>query len=136
MAELNERLGYRLDPAADEIPPDDIYRDHVGIHAQRQSGLFYVGAAVLRGRITAEQMLAAAELAERFGSGELRTTNMQNLLIINVPQANVEELARGLDSIGLCVAASPFWRGAIACTGTEFCKLAVTETKEFCALAR
>jgi sulfite reductase (ferredoxin) len=131
LAELNERLGYRLDPAAEEIPPNDIYRDHVGIHAQRQAGLYYVGAAVLRGRITAQQMLAAAQLAERFGSGELRTTNMQNLLIINVPQANVEALARELDSIGLRVEASPFWRGAIACTGTEFCKLAVTETKSF-----
>jgi sulfite reductase (ferredoxin) len=131
LAELHARLGFKLDIAADEIPPDDIYRDHVGIHAQWQPGLYYVGAAVLRGRITAEQMHAAADLADRFGSGELRTTNMQNLLIINVREANVEVLARELSSAGLRVDASPFWRGAIACTGTEFCKLAVTETKGF-----
>jgi sulfite reductase (ferredoxin) len=131
LAELNARLGFELDPAAEEIAPEDVYRDHVGVHAQKQAGLYYMGAAVLRGRITADQMRAVAELAERFGSGELRTTNMQNLIVINVPRANVEELVRELDVIGLRVEASPFWRGAIACTGTEFCKLAVTETKGF-----
>lgn len=142
--ELNDRLarnfGYRLDPAAEESAPVDVYRDHVGIHRQKQvrdSGgptqevLYYVGASVLRGRISAEQMRAAADLADRFGSGELRTTNMQNLLIVNVPRTNVDDLVRELDRIGLRVEASPFWRGAIACTGTEFCKLAITETKGF-----
>ena len=129
--ELHSRLGFQLEPAAEEFPPLDVYRDHVGIHAQKQSDLFYVGAAVLRGRITPEQMRAAADLADRFATGELRTTNMQNLLVINVPRANVDLLARELDSAGLRVAASPFWRGAIACTGTEFCKLAITETKSF-----
>jgi len=131
LAELNARLGFELDPAADEISPNDVYRDHVGVHAQKQTGLYCVGAAVLRGRITADQMRAAADLADRLGSGDLRTTNMQNLLIINVPRANTEKLVRELDLIGLRVEASPFWRGAIACTGTEFCKLAVTETKGF-----
>jgi sulfite reductase (ferredoxin) len=61
----------------------------------------------------------------------LRTTNMQNLLIINVPRVNTEPLAKELDAIGLRVGGSPFWRGAIACSGTEFCKLAITETKSF-----
>ena len=131
LEELNRRLGYRLDPAAEESAPVDVYRDHVGIHRQKQDNLFYVGASVLRGRITPEQMRAAADLADRFGSGELRTTNMQNLLIVNVPRANVDALVRELDAAGLRVAASPFWRGAIACTGTEFCKIAITETKSF-----
>ena len=90
-----------------------------------------MGAAVLRGRITAQQMRAAADLAERFAGGELRTTNMQNLLIINVPHRNVEALAIELDAVGLRVGGSPFWRGAIACSGSEFCKLAITETKSF-----
>ncbi|MGA8221647.1 MAG: nitrite/sulfite reductase [Candidatus Acidiferrales bacterium] len=129
--ELHTRLGYTLEPAAEEFPPLDVYRDHVGIHAQKQPDLFYVGAAVLRGRITPEQMRAAADLAERFAAGELRATNMQNLLIVNVPRANVDALARELDAAGLRVAASPVWRGAIACTGAEFCKLAITETKSF-----
>ena len=129
--ELTSRLGFALEPAVEETPPRDGYRDHVGIHAQKQSDLFYVGAAVLRGRITPEQMRAAADLADRFATGELRTTNMQNLLIINVPRSNVETLAHELDAAGLRVEASPFWRGAIACTGAEFCKLAITETKSF-----
>jgi len=130
-AELEQRIGFRLDPAVPEDAPADVYRDHVGIHPQKQKGYYYAGAAVLRGRITPEQMRAAADLAERYGSGELRNTNMQNLLILNVPERNVDALARGLDAVGLRAGASPFWRGAIACTGTEFCKLAITETKGF-----
>ena len=130
-AELERRLGFPLDAAVAEQPPADVYRDHVGIRAQKQEGYCYVGAAVLRGRITPEQMRAAAEFADRFAGGELRTTNMQNLLIINVPRPKAAALAWELDAVGLRVAASPFWRGAIACTGTEFCKLAITETKGF-----
>jgi sulfite reductase (ferredoxin) len=129
--ELQRRIGFAFDPAVDENPPDDVFRDHVGIHAQKQTGLCYVGAAVLRGRITAEQMFAAADLAERLAKGELRTTNMQNLLIVNVPGSNVDSLAKEMDAIGLRVAGSSFWRGTVACSGTEFCKLAITETKSF-----
>ena len=129
--ELERRIGFRLDPAVPEQPPDDLYRDHVGIHRQKQTGFSYVGAAVLRGRITAHQMRAAADLAGRFANGELRTTNTQNLLIVNVPNSNAQLLANELDLIGLRVGGSPFWRGAIACSGAEFCKLAITETKAF-----
>ena len=129
--ELEQRIGFRLDPAVEEEPPNDVYRDHVGIHAQKQTDRFYVGAAVLRGRISAGQMRLAADLAERFAARELRTTGMQNLVIVNVPRSNTEALARELDALGLRVRGSPFWRGAIACSGTEFCKLAITETKGF-----
>jgi sulfite reductase (ferredoxin) len=129
--ELERRIGFRFDPAEEEHAPDDVYRDHVGIYPQKQQGMFYVGASVLRGRISADQMQAAADLAERFTDGHLRTTNMQNLIVVNVPQANTAALAKELEAIGLRVAASPFWRGAIACSGTEFCKLAITETKSF-----
>jgi sulfite reductase (ferredoxin) len=80
---------------------------------------------------TGDQLAAAAELAERLGSGELRATIMQNLIFINVPTENAGELAGEIEKIGLRVEGSTFWRGAIACTGTEFCKLAITETKGF-----
>jgi len=130
-AELERRIGFKLDPMAEENAPADIYRDHVGIHPQKQRGYSYVGAEVLRGRIRAEQLHAAAELADRFASGELRTTNMQNLLIANVPDVRAAELARELEAIGLNPGGSSFARGAVACTGTEFCKLAITETKSF-----
>ena len=129
--ELNSRIGFKLDPAVPEDIPDESLRDHVGIHPQRQPGLAYVGASVLRGRMTGEQLEAVADLADRFGSGSLRATVSQNLVIVDVPYANTGELARELGQIGLHVEASPFWRGAIACTGTEFCKLAITETKGF-----
>jgi sulfite reductase (ferredoxin) len=129
--ELHQRIGFRLDPAAEEHPPDDVYRDHVGIHAQKQPGLSYVGAVVLRGRITADQMHSAAHLAERYASGELRATTMQNLLVVNVPTINADALAKELDAIGFQVSGSAFARGAVACSGTEFCKLAITETKSF-----
>lgn len=129
--ELQDRIGFKLDPAVEEQPPDDVFRDHVGIHAQKQPGLSYVGAVVLRGRITADQMGGAANLAEHFAGGELRSTNMQNLLVVNVPTLNAESLAKELDKVGLRVGGSSFARGTIACSGTEFCKLAITETKAF-----
>jgi sulfite reductase (ferredoxin) len=129
--ELHQRIGFRLDPAVEEHPPDDVYRDHVGIHAQKQPGLSYVGAVVLRGRITADQMQSAADVAERYASGELRATTMQNLLVVNVPTINADALANELDAIGFQVRGSAFARGAVACSGTEFCKLAITETKSF-----
>jgi sulfite reductase (ferredoxin) len=129
--ELENRIGFRLEPAEPEELPADLYRDHTGIHPQKQHGFSYVGATVLRGRIEPEQMRAVADLADRFASGELRTTSMQNLLIVNVPDKSANGLADGLNSIGLRVDASSFRRGAVACTGTEFCKLAITETKAF-----
>jgi len=84
---LKRKLGYKLDPAAPELPPDDVFRDHVGVHPQKQPGLFYVGASVLRGRVTPQQLQTACDLAERYGSGDLRTTNTQNLaVIVNIPR--------------------------------------------------
>ncbi|MGA3082108.1 MAG: nitrite/sulfite reductase [Terracidiphilus sp.] len=131
LAELQSRLTFKLLPGAPEQVPDDIFRDHAGIHPQRQPGLSYVGASVLRGRLSGEQLEAAADLAERFGSGALRTTVSQNLLFIDIPNQKAAELARELGQLGLHVDGSSFWRGAVACTGTEFCKLAITETKGF-----
>src|SRR5262245_5073262 len=130
-AELERRIGFALEPAIAEAPPEDVHRDHVGIHPQKQDGYVYAGAAVLRGRITAAQMLAMADLADRYGTGELRTTVMQNLLILNVRRQQADALARDVEAAGLRLGASPFGRGTIACTGTEFCKLALTETKGF-----
>lgn len=129
--ELQNRIGFELRPAVREELPDDVYRDHVGVHPQKQPGYYYVGASVLRGRITADQLQAAAGLSESYASGEVRTTNMQNLLIVNVPEKQVRALADRLMLAGLPVSGSPFHRGIIACTGTEFCKIAITETKSF-----
>jgi sulfite reductase (ferredoxin) len=131
LAELQSRLDFTLLPGVPEKVPNDIFRDHVGIRPQRRPGFSSVGASVLRGRLSGDQLEAAADLAERFGSGALRTTVSQNLLFIDISNRKTTELVRELGNIGLQVEGSSFWRGAIACTGTEFCKLAITETKGF-----
>ena len=130
---LESRLGYKLDPSpvSEDVVPDDVYRDHIGVTPQRQPGLSSVGASVLNGRLSGDQLQQLAELAEKYGSGELRATIMQNFLIVNVPNERAAELVIALNSMGLQVEVSAFWRGAIACTGTEFCKLAIAETKAF-----
>jgi sulfite reductase (ferredoxin) len=130
---IENKLGYKLDAPVDapELIADDIYRDHIGITPQRQPGLSTVGASVLRGRLSGDQLAALAELSDQFGNGELRCTIMQNILIPNVPHHRTAELVIALNTLGLQVDVSAFWRGAIACTGTEFCKLAIAETKGF-----
>ncbi|MGC1620329.1 MAG: nitrite/sulfite reductase [Candidatus Acidiferrum sp.] len=129
--ELQRNIGFSLDPAEAEDTPRDVHRDHVGIHAQKQSGLVYVGASVSRGRITPQQLRVAADLADRHADGHIRTTTMQNLLIVNVPQGDAATVAQELEVAALPVQASVFARGTVACTGSEFCKLALTETKGF-----
>jgi sulfite reductase (ferredoxin) len=128
---LEDRLGFRLDPGVPEALPEEAYRDHVGTHPQKQAGLVYAGLPILRGRLTADEARRIAALAEGYGTGELRTTSMQNVIVVNVPEARTEDLARDAGRAGLRLAASSFRRGTVACTGTEFCKLALTETKGF-----
>jgi sulfite reductase beta subunit-like hemoprotein len=129
--ELQKRLGRKLEPlsAADYDEPEDPETDHYGINAQKQAGLYYVGLSCLGGRIMADQLQAVAELAERYGSGAIRNTNKQNILIPNVPERNLEGLCNELRARGLRHDASSFRRGCVSCTGIEFCKLAVAETK-------
>jgi sulfite reductase (ferredoxin) len=131
LAELQRRIGFSLDPGEREEIPADIHRDHVGVHEQKQPGLVYVGASVLRGRITPQQLNLAADLADRYADGHVRNTVMQNLLIVNVRKESASLVADTLTAAGLPVQASVFARGTISCTGSEFCKLALTETKSF-----
>jgi sulfite reductase (ferredoxin) len=133
LAAIEAKLGYKLDPnlVSEDVVPDDVYRDHIGVTPQRQPGLSAVGASVLGGRLSGEQLVQLADLAQEFGNGHLRATIMQNILLVNVPNARTREVVQRLGEIGLKVEVTPFWRGAIACTGTEFCKLAIAETKAF-----
>ena len=130
---IEAKLGYKLDPSpvAEDIVPDDVYRDHIGVTPQIQPGLSAVGASVMGGRLTGDQLIQLADLAEEFGDGNLSATIMQNIILVNVPNARTRDLVARLGEIGLHVEVTPFWRGAIACTGTEFCKLAIAETKAF-----
>jgi sulfite reductase (ferredoxin) len=129
--EVQRRIGYTLEPSVADSPPEGHYRDHVGIQPQRQPGLNYVGFSVVSGRITTEQLRHIARLAERYGDGTMRLSAMQNILVLNVPDAQVEELVVAAGEGGLTVGGSPFQRGTVSCTGREYCKLAITETKLF-----
>jgi sulfite reductase (ferredoxin) len=131
LAEIERKLGYKLDPAPEEVIPDDLFRDHTGVMAQQQEGLSSVGLTVLRGRLNAEQLHALADLADEFGNGGLRCTIQQNILLVNIPNEKVQALIARINALGLHVEATNFWRGTVACTGTEFCKLAISETKGF-----
>jgi len=131
LAAIESILGYTLDPAEPEVLPSHAHRDHLGVRPQKQTGLYTVGASVVRGRITPAQLRVAANLAERYGDGHLRATLMQNLLLVNIPEAQVQQVADELTLAGLPVNSSAFVRGTVACTGSEFCKLALTETKSF-----
>jgi sulfite reductase (ferredoxin) len=103
-------------------------RDHVGIHPQRD-GRTFVGVAPRAGRLTGHQLRLVADLAERYGDGRIRTTTRQKLAILGVEPDAAAELGRRLDDLDLPSTPAPFRKGVMACTGIEFCKLAIGETK-------
>jgi sulfite reductase (ferredoxin) len=104
-------------------------RDHVGVHLQRD-GHLYVGAAPVVGRLSGSRLTALADLAEAAGSGRVALTAEQKVVILDVIPIRVDDLADGLNAIGLKVDdVSPFRRNTMACTGVEYCKLAIVETK-------
>ncbi|MFF5624515.1 nitrite/sulfite reductase [Microbacterium sp. NPDC012755] len=115
-------------PDGPAAPTPTTIGDHVGIHRQKD-GRFYVGAAPLVGRVSGSTLTALADLAEQHGSQRIRTTPHQKLLVLDVPEDGVESLVAGLDALGLSARPSLFRRGTIACTGIEYCKLAIVETK-------
>jgi sulfite reductase (ferredoxin) len=102
--------------------------DHIGIHEQKD-GNFYVGAAPVVGRIDGTTLTGLAELVERYGAQGARLTAYQKLVVIGVPAADVEAFAADLEGIGLTARPSNWRRNTMACTGIEFCKLAIVDTK-------
>jgi sulfite reductase beta subunit-like hemoprotein len=125
-AEVERRIGRRL--ADFELPAPGPFRDHIGVHPQRQAGLFYLGAPVHLGLASGDQMIAAADLAESLG-GDVRLTRQQNLIVTNVPEARVDETVAALGSIGFPLEANGIRATAIGCTGEPHCNFSVTETK-------
>ena len=109
-------------------PPAHDERDHVGVTPQHD-GRYAVGFAPRVGRVSADILSEVARLASGYGSGRIRTTAQQKLVILDVPEPDVEPLVRELDERDLRVRPSAFRRGTMACTGLEFCKLAIVETK-------
>lgn len=127
-----EYLGRRLTDGPPPPPPPSGRRDHVGVHPQRD-GLFYVGAAPTVGRVGGRVLAGVADAAEAAGSSRVRFTVEQKLVILDVLPDRVDRLVADLAALDLEVGPSTFRRGTMACTGIEFCKLAIVETKALAA---
>ena len=116
-----------IDGPAPETPAVPV--DHVGVHRQRD-GRNYVGVAPASGRVSGSTLVALADAAERAGSARVRLTPQQKVVVLDVADDRVESLITELDALGLQARPSPWRRATMACTGIEFCKLAIVETKE------
>lgn len=103
---------------------------HIGIHAQKQAGLNWIGVALKLGRLSLEQMRGLARIAGEYGDGDIRLTVWQNLLISGVADANVATVIAAIEALGLAVTASPVRAGLVACTGATGCRFAAAHTKE------
>ncbi|GLH97184.1 nitrite/sulfite reductase [Phytohabitans aurantiacus] len=123
-----EYLGRGLVDGPPPVLPDKPL-DHIGVHAQRD-GRFYIGAAPVVGRVSGGQLLQLAEVVAAHGSNRVSLTAYQKLLVLDVPQESVDSLVVALRGIGLEAQPSTWRRGTMACTGIEFCKLAIVETKK------
>lgn len=140
LAQLEEILGYQLERiesvnimetgAPEYYPsPKTSHHDHLGV-IKLKNGMYAVGVAFISGRSRTPDLTNIANLVEKYTqNGEVRTTNKQNLIIINVPEANLEPLLKEATLLGLKVEHSTFTKLGVACTGTEFCNLAIVETK-------
>ncbi|MVO86303.1 nitrite/sulfite reductase [Streptomyces sp. p1417] len=122
---------YLLRKLADGPAPEQPvqrWRDHIGVHRQRD-GRFYVGFAPRVGRVDGTVLTKIADLAAAHGSGRLSTTVEQKMIVLDVAEDQVDSLVEGLEALDLTARPSSFRRGTMACTGIEFCKLAIVETK-------
>jgi len=125
----DDYLGYKLpDGPAPALPGPGDRGDHVGIHEQRD-GKFYVGVAPVAGRVSGVTLDAIADVAEAAGSDRIRLTPLQKILVLDVPSEKVNNVVNGLRKLELESSPGEFHRNVIACTGIEYCKLAIVETK-------
>ncbi|MER6466140.1 nitrite/sulfite reductase [Streptomyces sp. NPDC048409] len=125
----DEYLGRALVDGPAPAEPVSRWRDHVGVHRQ-QDGNFYVGFAPRVGRVDGATLAKVADLAEAHGSGRVRTTVEQKMIVLDVTEDQVDSLVSALEALDLTARPSSFRRGTMACTGIEYCKLAIVETKQ------
>ncbi len=128
-AELVARAGVHLEPAGEELTHQH-RGDHVGVQAQKQDGLLAVGCSVPVGRLHGCDLVELARLAESYGDGTLRLATDQNLVVTGVPERRLDDLLAEEVLARYSPFPGPFTRGIVACTGSEFCRFAVVETKE------
>jgi sulfite reductase (ferredoxin) len=115
-----------IDGPAPEVPA--VQGDHIGVHAQKD-GRFYVGIAPIVGRVSGMSLAKVADVVAAHGSNRIRTTAQQKLLVLDVDRSQVDSLVAALRDLGFHADPSPWRRNVMACTGIEFCKLAIVETK-------
>jgi len=132
LALVEEKLGRKLArvpaEALEPRPPFD-RAAHIGVHAQKQEGLNWIGVVLPVGKLTVAQMRGLAGIARELGDGELRLTVWQNLLISGVPAARIGEAVAAIEMLGLSASASAIRAGLVACTGNVGCKFAASDTK-------
>ncbi|MDX2227078.1 MAG: NirA family protein [Verrucomicrobiae bacterium] len=139
LAETEKLLGFALirDPLDEQgasaittpSQAPETPHSHMGVFPQKQRGLNYVGIGFNIGQVTPEQLLRLADLADHYGSGELRLTVWQNLILPNIPDAYVETVRRNLQRLGMSVRPSNVSSGVISCTGNRYCKFSASDTK-------
>ena len=129
---VEEKLGRKLQRLAladCEPRPSVAKHGHIGFHAQKQPDLFYVGVALPVGKMTVAQMHGLADIADNFGSGSLRLTVWQNLLISDIPHDDIDAVKKEIEALGLAWQASSIRAGLISCTGNKGCKFSASDTK-------
>ncbi|MGW4024113.1 sulfite reductase SirA [Streptomyces sp. NPDC005009] len=124
----DEYLKRKLTDGPAPAEPTSRWRDHIGVHRQKD-GRYYVGFAPRVGRVDGTVLTKIADLAETHGSGRVRTTVEQKMIVLDVEEGQVDSLVESLEALDLTARPSTFRRGTMACTGIEFCKLAIVETK-------
>jgi ferredoxin-nitrite reductase len=127
--EVEKQLGKPLQPAAEKDEIDWEKRDHVGVYSQKQSGLNYVGLHIPVGRLYAQDLFELARMAEVYGSGEIRLTVEQNVIIPNIPDSRLEALLSEPLLQRFSINPDTLTRGLVSCTGSQFCNFALIETK-------
>ena len=124
---IEKQLGRPLEPLeSTPVPVGSV--DHLGVHAQKQSGLYYIGFPVFLGQVTGQQTIQIADLAEEFG-GDIRIARQQNFILTNVPEARVDEVVQRVADIGFPLDVNAIRGASVGCTGEPLCNYAVAETK-------
>ena len=127
-SELGETLN-RVEDSRLDFPDAENRFAHVGFHPQKQTGKSYVGLVLPVGRIQADQLRGIAQIADRFGSGFVRLTVWQNLLISGIDNSKIDAVKREIEALDLEWQATSFRSGLVACTGNQGCKYAAADTK-------
>jgi ferredoxin-nitrite reductase len=127
-AELEARTSFELTPAGEHLSKRH-RGDHIGVHRQRQDGLYYVGLNIPVGRISGEDFIELARVVEEHGGSGLRLATDQNVVLIDIPEARLPGLLEEPLLQTFSPHPKPFERGVVACTGSEFCRFGIVETK-------